>query len=302
MPSRLHEDLLRLFHNRPALAVELVRESLHAKLPEYAEARIDSANLNDLRPAEYRADLVILLMQDRPVHGIIVEVQLARDEDKAFVWPAYVCNLRSRIRCPVCLLVMTVDESVARWAGRWIEIGGDHRFRPWVLSPTGVPQIIDEAKAKADPELAVLSAMAHGAAADTKKAVQIALAAEGALLGLDAERSTLYSDMLFSALSEAARRALRAMNLPKYEYRTEFAKRYYGAGKAEGKAEGKVEGRAEGRAEFVLRLLTRRFGDLPRSIHDRIRCASIEELDRIGDRLLTADSLSEALDPPQSTR
>jgi hypothetical protein len=84
------------------------------------------------------------------------------------------------------------------------------------------------------------------------------------------------------------------MNLPKYEYRTEFAERYYGAGKAEGKA--------EGRAEFVLRLLARRFGDLPASIHDRIHGATIDELDRIGDRLLTADSLSEALDLPQSTR
>lgn len=204
MPSRLHEDLLRLFVNRPALAAELACAALHAQLPEYTEARIDSANLSDLRPAEYRADLVVLLMRDQPVHGIVVEVQLARDEDKAFVWPAYVCNLRDRIRCPVCLLVMTVEESVARWAGRWIEIGGDHRFRPWVLSPAGVPEVTDESQAKADPELAVLSAVAHGADIDTGKAVQIALAAEGALLGLDAERSTLYSDMLFAALSEAA--------------------------------------------------------------------------------------------------
>lgn len=144
--------------------------------------------------------------------------------------------------------------------------------------------------------------MAHGGGVDTTKAVQIALAAEGALLGLDAQRSTLYSDMLFSALSEAARRALRAMNLPKYEYRTEFAKRYYGAGMAEGKAEGIAEGRAEGRAEFAIRLLTRRFGELPGSIRDRIHGASIDELDRIGDRLLTADSLTEALGLPQSAR
>lgn len=298
MPSRLHEDLLRLFHNRPALAAELVRAALHAELPDYAEARIDSANLSELRPAEYRADLVVLLMRDRPVHGIVVEVQLARDEDKAFVWPAYVCNLRGRIRCPVCLLVVAVEESVARWASRWIEIGGDHRFRPWVLSPAGVPTITDQAEANADPELAVLSAVAHGGDVDTTKAVQIALAAEGALLGLDAERSTLYSDMLFAALSEAARRALSAMNLPKYEYRTKFAKRYYGEGYGHGKAEGK----AEGRAEVVLRLLARRFGDFPDDVRARIRGASIEDLDRIGDQLLTATSLSEALDLTAPTR
>lgn len=294
MPSRRHEDLLRLFHNRPELAAELVHEALHVNLPEYREARVDSANLNDLRPAEYRADLVVLLIQDRPVHGIIVEVQLARDEDKAFVWPAYVCNLRGRIRCPVCLLVMTVEDRVARWARRWIEIGGDHRFRPWVLSPAGVPQITDEAQAKADPELAVLSAVAHGGDADVAKAAHIALTAEGALLGLDAERSTLYSDMLIAALSEAARRALRAMNLPKYEYQTEFAKRYYGRGLSAGK----TEGLAEGRAELVLRQLTRRFGELPDSVRARICSASIGELDQVGERLLTAGSLNEALDLP----
>lgn len=293
MPSRLHEDLLRLFQNRPALAVELVREALHASLPEYREARVDSANLSDLRPTEYRADLVILLTQDRPVHGIVVEVQLARDEDKEYVWPAYVCNLRSRIRSPVCLLIITVDEGVARWASRWIELGGDSRFRPWVLSPSGVPEITDEEQAKSDPELAILSAIAHGGNVDVDKATRIALAAEAALLGLDAERSTLYSDMLFKALSEAACRALRAMNLPKYEYQTEFAKRYYGQGLTEGEA----KGRLEGRAELIVQQLSVRFGALSESVRTGLRAASTEELDRIGERLLTASTLSEALDP-----
>ena len=98
MPSRLHEDLLRLFQNRPSLAAELAREALHVQLPDYEEARVDSANLSDLRPAEYRADLVILLMGQGPVQGIVVEVQLAQDDDKKYVWPAYGCNLRNRIR------------------------------------------------------------------------------------------------------------------------------------------------------------------------------------------------------------
>ncbi len=87
MPSRLHEDLLRLFQNRPALAAELARQALQAELPQYSEARVDSSNLSDLRPAELRADLVVVLMQEAPVHGIVVEVQLARDADKEYVWP-----------------------------------------------------------------------------------------------------------------------------------------------------------------------------------------------------------------------
>lgn len=213
----------------------------------------------------------------------MVEVQLARDDDKAYVWPAYVCNLRSRIRSPVCLLVMTADETVARWASQAIQLGGDNQFRPWVLSPTRIPEITDEEQARKDPELAVLSAMAHGRNVDVEKATQIALAAEAALLGLDAERANLYHDMLDQALSEAARRALQTMVSGKYEYRGEFAKRYYG------------QGLTEGRAQLVLRQLTMRFGALPESVRARLQSTTSEELDQIGERLLTASTLSEAL-------
>ncbi len=292
MPSRLHEDLLRLFQNRPTLAAELARQALQARLPEYSEAHLDSANLSDLRPAEYHADLVVLLEQQDVVHGIVVEVQLRQDPDKPFVWPAYACNLRSRIRSPVALLVLAANEAVARWASRTIDLGGDNHFKPWVLGPSAIPEVTDEATAKADPELAVLSAVAHGMDDDVGKATAIAVATQEALSGLESTRSLMYSDILYDAVSEAVRRTLRSMNLPKYEYKTEFAKRYYGQGLAEGKAEGK----AEGRAELILRLLSLRFGALPGDAQARIRGATLEELDRIGERLLAAGSLQAALD------
>ena len=67
MPSFLHEALLMLFRNRPALAPELLRDALHVELPDYTEVRVDSADLTDIEPAEYRADLVILLSHGSPV-------------------------------------------------------------------------------------------------------------------------------------------------------------------------------------------------------------------------------------------
>ena len=95
MPSHLHEALLLLFRNRPALAPELLRDALHVHLPDYTEVRIDSADLTDIQPAEYRADLVILLLHGTPVLGIVLEMQLSNDEDKRYVWPVYVANLRA---------------------------------------------------------------------------------------------------------------------------------------------------------------------------------------------------------------
>ena len=79
------------------------------------------------------------------------------------------------------------------------------------------------------------------------------------------------------------------MDPAKYEYQSEFAKRYV--------AQGKAEGRAEGRADLLTRQLTLRFGVLPPEALARLAGASIEELDAIGERLLTAPTLQEALGP-----
>ena len=286
MPSHLHESLLLLFRNKPTLAPELLRDALHLQLPPYTEVRLDSADLTDIQPAEYRADLVVLLLRGAPMLGIVVEVQLSADEDKQFVWLAYVANLRVRLKCPVYLLVVTADDSVARWAAKPIDLGSG-QFIPFVLGPSGVPEITDEAHARADPELAVLSAMAHGQDENTEKSLQIALAAQLASAGLDEDRSKQYFDLVMNSLSEAARQRLKTMDIAKYEYQSEFARRYYGQGRA--------EGQAAGRAELVVRLLTLRFGALSNEVQAMILGASIDELDAMGERLLNARTLDEAL-------
>lgn len=288
MPSQLHEALLLLFRNRPSLAPELLRAALHVELPPYTDVRIDSADLTEVQPAEYRADLVVLLLDGAPVLGIIVEAQLSADDRKRFVWPVYAANLRARLRCPVCLLVVTADDATARWAARPIDLGGGNRFTPLVLRPSGVPEVTDESVAKADPELAVLSAMAHGRDADTNKSVQIAIAAQIASLGLDADRSRLYFDLILNSLSEAARRELQTMDPAKYEYQSDFARRYV--------AQGRAEGRTEGRADMIVMQLTERFGPLSEAARSRISGASDAELIAIGTRLLSAKTLQEALD------
>jgi len=279
--SYLHEALLLLFRNRPALAPELLRDALHVELPPYSEARIESAELVDINPAEYRADLVILLLDGVPVLGIVVEAQLGRDEDKRYSWPMYVAGLRARFRCPVCLLVVTTDDGIARWSSQPIELGGGNRFSPLVLGRSGVPEVVDEARAQADPELAVLSAMAHGTDTDTDKAVRVAAAAIAASIGLDVERSTVYFDLISSSLSEAARKALQSMDPAKYEYQSEFAKRFL------------AQGEARGRAELLLKLLGHRFGSLSSESIRRVNTASIEELDALAERVLSAATVDE---------
>jgi predicted transposase YdaD len=72
-------------------------------------------------------------------------------------------------------------------------------------------------------------------------------------------------------------------------------------GRAEGKAEGKAEGRAEGKAEearnLVLRLGVKRFGPLASPAREAIeRIVSLEELERLAERILEVESWKELLE------
>lgn len=283
MPSLDHEVLLDLFRSRPQLAPSLMPDECCAALARHADVRVESADLSEIQPTEYRADLVLSISNGAPALCVIVEVQLSIDDGKRFSWPAYVATLRSRRRCPVCLLVVCGDAEVARWAERPIVLGCTNMFVPRVLTLRDIPEITDKTRAAENPELAVLSALAHGGDQDIVKAAQIAAVAMGVSNKFDGGRSTLYVDLILDSLSEEARVALQDKLPFKYEYRSDFARQYYG------------QGRVEGRAELVTRLLIARFGPLSDNAKSQIVTSSIEELDAIGERLLTAASLEEAL-------
>jgi hypothetical protein len=271
MASMLHEGLLALFRNRPALAPELLQGGLGLTLPAWSEARLGSAEFTQVVPTEYRADLVVLLLDGQPIFAIVVEVQLSRDEDKRKSWPVYLTSLRSRIGCPTALLVVAPDAAIARWCAQPIELGHPgFALRPLVAGPDSIPVIVDKQAAEQDPELAVLSAMAHGHQDEVGAA--IAQAVIGAARGLDADRSSFYVDLAVSSLSEAARRALEAlMKSGSYVYQTEFVGQWIAKGRQEGMQEGMQEGRKVGLEE-----------GLQKGLHDGELTALFEVLDARG--------------------
>ncbi len=279
--SQLHEVLVLLFRNRPELAPLLLAETLQVRLPAYGEVRIESADLTDVLPAEYRADLVILLLNEKPVLGIIVEVQLSPDDRKRFSWPVYVAGLRARLHCDCCLLVVTADIKTARWASSPITTGPGGSLTPLVIGPDGVPVVTDAELAHRFPELAILSVMAHGQG-DVETAVKIAKVAAAAAADLDSDSQALYSDWIETALGEAARKAFQM--LPEtYKFQGPSYLR------------GRTEGRTEGRRETLTRQLITRFGPLPSWASERVEQASDEQLETYLDKILTAPSLEETL-------
>ena len=118
MPSSLHEALLELFRNRPVLACEVLARCHGMDLPGFKNAELAAGDLPKLRPAERRADAVVILRdeQDLPALAIVVEVQLKDDGQKRKSWPDYLTGLFSRHDCPAVLLVVCPGRRIAAWA------------------------------------------------------------------------------------------------------------------------------------------------------------------------------------------
>jgi hypothetical protein len=292
MVSMKHEGLLALFRNRPTLAAELLQEALGVELPPWTEARVESAEFTQVVPTEYRADLVILLLDGKPILAIVVEVQLSRDEDKRQSWPLYLASLRSRVGCPVLLLVVAPDAAVARWCARPIELGHPgFVLRPLVLGPEAIPVIVDEQAAREDPELAVLSAMAHG-----RKEVgeAIARAVLNAAQGLDDERCSFYVDLTMASLNAAARQTLEElMKSGKYEYQTEFVRKWI--------LQGRQEGRLVGERMALSKVLNARGFQLDDVARQRIlECTELAQLERWLDKAVTVSSVQELFEASPS--
>ncbi|MBI3181705.1 MAG: hypothetical protein HYZ28_06145 [Myxococcales bacterium] len=280
MPSTLHEALLLLFRNRTTLAPEILERALAVPVPAYTEARVEDAAFTQVTPTEYHADLVVLLGNGVPVFGIVVEVQLSRDETKRFSWPLYAVALRARLRCPTCLLVVAMDQQVAEWASEPIELGQpSSQFQPVVLGPGMVPVVASEAEARSAPELAVLSAIVHG---KEEQGTEVGKAVLVAARDLDEERRLLYIDLVFAFLGEDKRKKLEEqMARQGYEYQSDFARRYFAEGRAEGRAEGKAEGKADGLRAALLKVLGVRGFALSPELTRRIEAeTSIERLER----------------------
>jgi len=301
MPSMAHEILVDLFKCRPSLAAELLDEVLGVPLPAYTEARVTSADLTEIQPAEYRADLVVLLLEgSTAVRVVIVEVQLAMDPRKRFSWPAYAMGARAAHVCPVSLLVVAPDPAVSAWCAEPIDTGiPGFVLCPPVLHRTAVPVVTDLEEASRRPELGVLSVMAHG---ETEQGPTIAAAVLPAIRALDDDRGRLYYDLVYNSLNDAARRALEAM-MKGYEYQSDFAKKYVAQGRVEGRVEGRAEGRTEGRTEeaarALLTVLRVRGLTVPDSFRERILAQKDpERLERWLEKAAVASSVAAVLDEP----
>lgn len=123
-----------------------------------------------------------------------------------------------------------------------IELGHpEFRLTPIVVGFDDVPWLRDRTAALQLPELAVLSVLAH-------PELEIAELAIEAIAPLPGDRARLYFDVIMKTLPEVIRQLLEA-RMQRYEYQSDFARKYYGQGITEGLEKGRQEGLQEGRQE-----------------------------------------------------
>jgi hypothetical protein len=284
MPSITHDGMLQPFEHRPELAAELLAGAPTVALPAWRHARLGSGDLTELVPAEFRADRVVVLSnaKAKAVLGVILEVQLGKDVQKRYSWPVYVATLRSRLRCPVALLVVSPYAGIAAWCAKPIELGPASMVTPVVLGPDQLPLVTDVCLARSNPDLALLSALAHGRAHPDRKQVLTAfLEALHTLRTVDRDRAEVYHDVVRAALPAARGHLEELMSTKGWVFQSDFAIRH----------------RREGKAEAMLAVLDARGIEVPEDARERInRCTDLKQLDRWVRRAGKADSIHDVLD------
>jgi hypothetical protein len=177
---------------------------------------------------------------------------------------------------------------ISAWCAEPIETGiPGFVLHPPVLGRAAVPIVMDPAEAARRPELAVLSAMAHG---EGEHGAAIAAAVLPAVAGLGDDRARFYGDLVLTSLNAAARRALETM-MKDYEYQSDFAKKYVALGEAKGEAKGE--------ARALLAALRVRGIPVSDAARERILTEQDpERLERWVERAIVATSIAEVIDDP----
>jgi hypothetical protein len=192
MPTLEHNGLVEMFRENPSFAVHILETVFHRDVPPHASVRVADSGLDQLIPVEFRADLVLELLDDegKVLLAIVVEVQRDKDPRKKYTWAVYWAVARAERECPAVVLVVAPDAEVAAWAGEKVDLGlGLGTIQPLVLGPATLPVLTDPAVATNEVELAVLSAMAHGNGPEGLAVVRAAFLALGRL---DREHAAVY--------------------------------------------------------------------------------------------------------------
>ncbi|MGI8329096.1 hypothetical protein ACRYCC_03970 [Actinomadura scrupuli] len=291
MPTPYHDALNRMFRDRPAAIVEILHDLLGVDVPVDALVRVESNDFNDRPSTDFQPDTVITVgPPQRPVHGVIVEVQREKTASKRRQLARYAAQLWLMVKCRVTVLCICPDEEVAAYyAEPFPTTLPGYVLQTVVLGPGRVPVITEPEEVRVHPELAAMSVMVHG---DDHRPVAEAFV-EGAQSFKDGD-APKFLEYAYSMSGRATRRLLEEiMSKTDWPVYSPFAREHFGRGEEKGLE----KGRAEGEAHAVLRVLAARKIEVPDDARDRITgCSDAKQLDLWLDRAVVATCVADLFD------
>lgn len=291
MPSTEHESPLALAKLDPGLVAWLLSNVFDVKVPDYHHARTQAADVRVLVPRTYHADSMLLFCDpaDRPLLAVVLEIQRGWDATKRRTWKLYVAQLEAELDVDAALLVYCPNPATARRYRSLFEFNGlSLSLRPFIFTPGDVPLVVDVDLARANPALAVLSALCHGNDAQVE-ATFPALAE--ALRSAGPKRAILYYDIVLAGLPVATRtrwEAFMTLITPGYKYQSELFQKLA--------TEHEELGEARGEARAILTVLEGRGLPVPVEVRERIlACTDLAQLDAWLRRALTATTIDDVV-------
>lgn len=122
-------------------------------------------DLTEAIPQQLLADGRIVI-GDPPILGLVIEAQSSMDtdawEEKQFKWPHYAIGLRTKLRWPTEVLVITTSRRIERLAREPIQIGLNSWWHALVLGPSNLDAEPSTEFTRNNPTLALLAMMSHG--------------------------------------------------------------------------------------------------------------------------------------------
>lgn len=310
VPQTLHQAVVWVFRDDPALAFDLARSVFGIALPELGEVHDRKSELDRFAPCvgdtgELRPDLAFSAMarttrRGRPRRhgrrgvGMVLEVQRRIVQLKRWrIW-VYWALLAEYLQLSTIVMVVSLTHAVSRWA-RSI---GDSEIPPrdglLVLDRQNMPRITDIDQARQRPGMAVLSALLHTGDIEVLH-VGFAVALE-----LPDERRWRYASALFGVAPKTERAKLLGEMKVEERYQLTKAERNsiaYHDGKQDGKRLGLREGERKGLVKLVLAILELREIPVSKAKKARIRaCKDLQQLERWATRAKHVGSIDELLE------
>jgi hypothetical protein len=244
MPSLEHEAPLEVIRQQPDVVADLLRRVLpQLPLPARVAGALGSADMSQVAPAQYFADMVVVLSDQqtsKPILAVVIEPQGRDRKTKKVSWPVYLTTAIKANKVPRAILVVICwDAREAALCRRVIPTGHPgFDLYPIVVDPRTFPNWKD-----AGPYLTILAGAAKAIDLGTPSGRDAVLAAIE-LTGASHADTAALTTIILGVADAAARRELEAL-MASPKFRSTFVDGLLRQGEEKGREEGAVTSRIE---------------------------------------------------------